>query len=74
MNDTVSHAPQHHELQVKGMTCQHCVKAVTKAILAQDPRAVVTVQLSHGLVKVDTVLSRDQTAAAIADEGYELTA
>jgi len=64
--------PQNHELQVKGMSCQHCVKAVTKAIQAQDPQATVAIELPQGLVKVQTTLSREATATAISDEGYEV--
>ena len=63
---------QQHELQVKGMSCQHCVKAVTKAIRAKDPQATVDVDLQQGSVKVQTVLSREATAHAISEEGYEV--
>ena len=31
---------------VEGMTCGHCVKAVTQAIKSQDPAAEVTVDLA----------------------------
>lgn len=63
-----------HQLQVKGMSCQHCVKAVTKAIQAQDPAATVSVELPQGQVTVQTVLSREATAQAISDEGYDVQA
>ena len=65
---------QHHELQVKGMSCQHCVKAVTRAIRSQDPQAAVSVELPQGRVSVQTTLSRQATAEAISDEGYEVQA
>jgi copper chaperone len=65
-------APRTHELQVKGMSCQHCVKAVTKAIRLQDPQASVAIELAEGLVKVQTTLSREATATAISEEGYEV--
>lgn len=61
-----------HQLQVKGMSCQHCVKAVTKAIVALDADAVVSVELPQGAVKVQTKLSREETAQAIIEEGYEV--
>ena len=61
-----------HELQVKGMSCQHCVKAVTQALQARDADAQVSVDLPAGKVSVRTQLSREATAAAIADEGYEV--
>lgn len=63
-----------HELHVKGMTCQHCVKAVTKAIQALDPAASVTIELPQGSVKVQTILTRDATAQAISEEGYDVQA
>lgn len=64
--------PLTHELIVKGMSCQHCVKAVTQALQAQDAQAQVQVELSSGQVTVQTQLSREATAAAIAEEGYEV--
>lgn len=67
MSDTLE-----HDLHVKGMSCQHCVKAVTKAIQAKDPQAAVAIDLSQGRVKVQTVLGRDATAHAISEEGYEV--
>ncbi len=66
--------PTTHELQVKGMTCQHCVKAVTKAIQAQDAQAEVAVDLASHHVQVRTTLTREATATAISDEGYEVLA
>lgn len=67
MSDTHS-----HQLQVKGMSCQHCVKAVTKAVQALDAAATVSVDLPQGTVTVQTTLSRDATAQAITEEGYEV--
>lgn len=61
-----------HQLQVKGMSCQHCVKAVTKAIQAQDPDATVSVDLPQGTVTVQTTLSHAAASQAISDEGYEV--
>lgn len=67
MSDTHS-----HQLQVKGMSCQHCVKAVTKAIQSQDADATVSVDLPQGTVTVLTTLSREATAQVISEEGYEV--
>lgn len=39
--------------RVKGMTCQGCVNAVTKAITAAAPQARVRVELDAGKVTVD---------------------
>jgi len=37
---------------VQGMTCGHCVRAVTNAIKGEDPAAEVQVDLEKGEVKV----------------------
>ncbi len=57
-------------LTVTGMTCQHCVRAITGAILAKDKGAVVAVDLGAGTVRAATDLPREAVAAAIAAEGY----
>ncbi len=59
-------------LKVAGMTCQHCVRAVTGAIQALDPQAQVTVDLPAGTVAVETRLPSDQVAAAVTAEGYQV--
>lgn len=60
--------------QVQGMSCGHCVKAVTRALQAHDAEAVVDVDLSSGRVCVTSALSADQILAAITDEGYQANA
>ena len=60
-------------LHVSGMTCGHCVRAVTTAIQARDPAAKVEVDLAAGLVKAETSLSREDLATAITAEGYVVT-
>jgi copper chaperone len=62
------------ELKVAGMTCGHCVKAVTEAIRAKDPAATVEVRLGEGLVRAETALSRAAVAAAVEEEGYKVAA
>jgi copper chaperone len=62
------------ELKVAGMTCGHCVKAVTAAIHARDPAAKVEVVLAEGLVRAETVLPAAEVAAAVIEEGYKLAA
>lgn len=59
-------------LKVEGMTCGHCVKAVTKAVKARDPGAEVQVDLPAHLVTAQTMLSRDELAAAVTGEGYKV--
>ncbi|MBV4501803.1 heavy-metal-associated domain-containing protein [Pseudomonas shirazensis] len=56
---------------VQGMTCGHCVKAVTAAVQGQDAKAEVKVDLATRQVTVDSQLSSEQILAAIREEGYE---
>jgi copper chaperone len=62
------------ELQVGGMSCGHCARAVERAVLARDPGAKVTVDLAAGVVRISGGLTRAAAAAAIAAEGYEVRA
>ncbi|MBU8542914.1 MULTISPECIES: heavy-metal-associated domain-containing protein [Roseomonadaceae] len=62
------------ELQVAGMTCGHCVRAVTLAIQKRDPAAKVEVDLEAGRVRADSRLSRDEIAALVTAEGYSVAA
>ena len=58
------------ELKVSGMSCGHCVKAVTAAIQAADPGASVQVSLDTGIVRAETKLSLDAVSTLLAEEGY----
>jgi len=57
-------------LDVTGMTCAHCIRAVTAAITALDAGARVSVDLAAGRVAAETTLPRATVAAAITAEGY----
>lgn len=59
-------------LHVEGMSCGHCVRAVTQAIQALDPAAKVQVDLAAKTVAAETSLARDVVAAAITEEGYKV--
>jgi copper chaperone len=59
------------EMRVEGMTCGHCVGAVTRAVKAVDPEANVQVDLGAGRVRVDGGRSSaDALGKAIAEAGY----
>ncbi|VVE42761.1 heavy metal transporter [Pandoraea pneumonica] len=58
------------QVQVEGMSCGHCVKAVTRAITERDADAKVNVDLGAGRVDVDSDLSAEEVTAAIVDAGY----
>jgi copper chaperone CopZ len=59
---------------VKGMTCGHCVNAVTGEIQALDGVRDVRVELSAGTVAVtsDEALPLDAVRAAVDEAGYVL--
>lgn len=57
--------------KVQGMSCGHCVRAVSAALLALDADAQVDVDLAGGEVRVESRLSAEQVLAALREEGYE---
>ncbi len=59
-----------HVFTVEGMTCGHCVKAVTQAVQGQDPAAEVKVDLAAKQVSVQSQLSAEVIADLIREEGY----
>lgn len=59
---------------VQGMTCGHCEKAVTTAIKLVDPQAQVTIDRTQNRVEVTTTQAREDVAAAIREEGYQVVA
>ena len=58
-------------LDVKGMTCQGCVNAVTRILKRKDPDAQVSVDLGGGLVTAQTSAQAVELAAALTAGGYE---
>jgi copper chaperone len=57
---------------VEGMTCGHCEKAVTKALLTLDAQANVVIDRAHNTVQVNSEKDRAALVQAIADEGYRV--
>ncbi|BAN23468.1 heavy-metal-associated domain-containing protein [Caballeronia insecticola] len=62
------------EFEVQGMSCQHCVAAVTRSIQEIDPQAQVRVDLERGRVAVDSAQSNDALKDAIDEAGYTVVA
>lgn len=64
------------KISISGMSCEHCVKHVTKAL--QELPGVVKVEVSlagkHAIVESSTDLSEEAIKTAIDDAGYEVTA
>jgi copper chaperone CopZ len=61
-----------YDLNVTGMTCNHCVSRVTKAIKEVDPAAEFAVDLASGRVSVESRVDLEEIAAALDEAGYPL--
>jgi copper chaperone len=55
---------------VEGMTCGHCVRAVTQAVQSKDSSASVKVDLAAKEVGVESRLSAEEVISLITEEGY----
>lgn len=64
----------HMKLTVEGMTCAHCVRAITGAIQALQPASRVGVDLEAGTVSIDGEMDPAQAISAIEAEGYRVVA
>lgn len=67
----------HLDLKVEGMSCEHCVNRVKKAVSKLAGVQTVDVQLEGGKVSVDfdgAQADRQKIAEAIVDAGYEVVA
>lgn len=61
------------EFTVAGMTCEHCVRAVTKAVQTVDPQADVQINLTTKRVAVQSKTADARAVeGAIAESGYEV--
>jgi copper chaperone len=57
-------------LQVEGMSCGHCIRAVTNAIQGLDQAAKVDVDLAAKRVVAQTSLPRADVMRAVEEEGF----
>jgi len=58
------------ELNVKNMTCGHCVQMVTGALKSVDQDAAVRIDLQTGRVSVDSTAPAADLAGAVTRAGY----
>ena len=58
-------------LKVAGMTCNHCVEGVTRALKQVPGVEEVQVVLEGGLAVVTGAVDRAALVAAVTEEGYE---
>ncbi|MBB4519003.1 heavy-metal-associated domain-containing protein [Paraburkholderia fungorum] len=61
------------EFQVEGMSCQHCVTAVTNAIREHDDTAQVQIDLATGRVAIESTQPAGTLKSAIDEAGYTVT-
>jgi copper chaperone len=61
-------------IKIKGMSCQHCIMAVTKALNAVDGIKDVSVDLKSGVATYNEVKAVDPmiVASAIKMAGFEV--
>lgn len=59
---------------VKGMTCDHCVRAVTDEVSGVSGVSSVKIDLASGsmTVQADAPVAEDDIRAAVDEAGYEL--
>jgi copper chaperone len=60
-------------LKVTGMTCNHCISMVNKAIATLQADAKVTADLSTQTVSIDSALSTEDMITALDEAGYPAT-
>jgi len=61
-------------IKIKGMSCQHCVMAVTRALNSLDGVKDVQVDLKSGIATYEEAKTVDRAVvtAAIRQAGYEV--
>ena len=62
-------------LQIEGMSCMHCVNAITKGLLALDGISGVEINLEAGTAAVEydaDKIAIEAINAAVEDLGYEV--
>jgi copper chaperone len=62
-------------MQISGMTCGHCVKAVRSALASVPGVEIENVAIGTATVRFDEqALDADTITKAVVDEGYPVTA
>jgi copper chaperone len=61
-----------HTYAVTGMTCDHCVAAVTSEVSRIEGISEVVVDLSQGTLAFTGEIPREAIADAVEEAGYEL--
>ena len=74
LNSFIRRVSEMKSIKIKGMSCQHCVMAVTKALNTLDGVKDVKVDLKSGVATYEEVKAVDpkMVAAAVKKAGYEI--
>jgi copper chaperone len=56
--------------EVKDMTCGHCIKAITQAVLIVDSTAKVQIDLASRRVQIESASTEAEQSQAIVNAGY----
>jgi copper chaperone len=62
------------ELQVSGMSCNHCINAVTKSVQEVDHDAKVDINLAEQKVLVNSSAPLERIKSAVEEAGYPVRA
>lgn len=60
-----------YTLNVTGMTCGHCERAITRALQQLDGGAQVAIDRPNNHVEVNTTASLQEVCDAIKEEGFQ---
>ncbi|UIF86175.1 heavy-metal-associated domain-containing protein [Cupriavidus sp. UYPR2.512] len=58
------------QFHVEGMSCNHCVGAITRAVQAVDPAARISADVSTQAVRVESGADTQALRHAIEEAGY----
>jgi copper chaperone CopZ len=60
------------ELEIEGMGCDHCVRAVDEALRGIDGVTSADVEIGRAVVEARSSVTRDALAEAVRDAGYDV--
>jgi copper ion binding protein len=63
-----------YELKVEGMSCNHCISKVTRAVRMVDDAAKVEVNLATKKVRIESTADIEDVCEAISEAGYSAEA
>lgn len=63
---------QTHAFDISGMTCDHCVRAVKKALEGVPGVRRADVRVGHADVESEDTVRKDLLVTAIEEEGYQV--